>query len=844
MEHIAKKMEHIANFSAQGNAKIFGLLSTHLYSNKLEAAIREVGTNAIDATREHLLDTPVEITVTGSAAELTVVKCRDWGIGISPARMDEFVATLGSSSKVGDANQNGTFGIGMLSLFGVSEQFTIETTTLVDGELTASQYLVYIGAEGIPTYTRLAREHPDETTGTTVNFPVPKEDARSVLVTVVKLWNLSDRVKIFSGLSGAIVPHFSESSRRQILVDEPGYKVVAFGDDLTNIYRQIVPVVCVGDVIYPVLSYDDSFNRLLRSNQDLWPHNYRETLVESVIPTEDLTQFKQLWAQVFDRDGRDLDVNNANARLTRFHQRHGHAAVLYLQFDKGQIELPASREQLVASDRNATRVMERLFLAIAGVGRALKADFDRVVATGDIGEIYSRAKNIAFLIDSIPFGKAAGRLNFELDLLDKTVEVYSNICWHPRARVPNPVSLDKPELSKLAFWWIFEHLWEQPNPPRLIFIIDPDENRHTKVELERLTGEKFESLGLFIAIRGGTKESAQSFIEQTQLVALGCKPKIYDRAKLLADPKEVAPTAAKKPPQDRYLRRMESVRDAGRMVLDWRRGINGMDLDDFMANARPVLKNQPPDDADSNVWYLPPELLHKPIEVAYYCALAHLFEIEGVLYFRPKPFDKFCRIVALPQSRDLIDCLRDRSRSYLNDIAADCQELGFIPGVSPDAISHPDRLNVYDFNHKWRDLSVGLQNLGLTLYTRDMCSDRELGLWQFATKTSSAKLNGLLLHHWRLLIDVADPAAELYHSRMATWFPNRNIPIDDRGQATTDWAIGIVGRHLPLIQLCQHMPLDETARAAIGPCLRWDSEIPTVEDLACIERTIANLDTI
>lgn len=76
---------------------IVDLLSSSLYSNKLESSIREIYTNALDANIEASSSTPIDITLPDS--DNPFISFRDYGLGMDPDKVVNTYINLGASTK-------------------------------------------------------------------------------------------------------------------------------------------------------------------------------------------------------------------------------------------------------------------------------------------------------------------------------------------------------------------------------------------------------------------------------------------------------------------------------------------------------------------------------------------------------------------------------------------------------------------------------------------------------------------------------------------------------------------------------------------------------------------------
>ncbi|WP_040352348.1 HSP90 family protein [Blastopirellula marina] len=112
------------------------LLSQHLYSGP-HVFIRELLQNGVDAIQARRQIEPkhegaIEIEVVTSEESDPTIIFQDNGVGLTEAEVQQFLATIGQSSKRGEATSRpddflGQFGIGLLSCFTVSDEIIVLT---------------------------------------------------------------------------------------------------------------------------------------------------------------------------------------------------------------------------------------------------------------------------------------------------------------------------------------------------------------------------------------------------------------------------------------------------------------------------------------------------------------------------------------------------------------------------------------------------------------------------------------------------------------------------------------------------------------------------------------------
>lgn len=152
----------------------FALILNHLidtYTKPKEATVREVVSNATDATV--LLPAserrPIEITSPSTFKPAFTV--RDYGVGMSPETVEHIYLQFGGTTKEFDFSQIGSKGLGAKAPLSYCSEFSISTTR--DGVTT--DILMSRNSEG-PDAKILGSRATDEPNGTVVTIPVRMED--------------------------------------------------------------------------------------------------------------------------------------------------------------------------------------------------------------------------------------------------------------------------------------------------------------------------------------------------------------------------------------------------------------------------------------------------------------------------------------------------------------------------------------------------------------------------------------------------------------------------------------------------------------------------------------------
>ena len=114
------------SFGMEYNAVAFDILSKGLYKDAVEAIIRELSTNAIDAHKQAgTQDKPFDVHLPNYANSAFYI--RDYGTGLSQDQIEKIYVTFFNSTKRGDNDAIGCFGLGSKTPFAYTTQYTVES---------------------------------------------------------------------------------------------------------------------------------------------------------------------------------------------------------------------------------------------------------------------------------------------------------------------------------------------------------------------------------------------------------------------------------------------------------------------------------------------------------------------------------------------------------------------------------------------------------------------------------------------------------------------------------------------------------------------------------------------
>lgn len=164
-------------FTIKASKHAFKILSDSLYSNKIQAVVREYLTNALDAHIASKREIPFIIT---EPSENILEGTRYWGVrdfgsGLSKEGIKKYYCTYFSSSKQESNDFTGMLGLGCKSAFAYTQQFSV--TSWFNGEKT--EYLLFID-NGLPQITEIYSEPSNEPSGIKVSIPVKELDVNKL----------------------------------------------------------------------------------------------------------------------------------------------------------------------------------------------------------------------------------------------------------------------------------------------------------------------------------------------------------------------------------------------------------------------------------------------------------------------------------------------------------------------------------------------------------------------------------------------------------------------------------------------------------------------------------------
>lgn len=167
--HLLSGNIETTEFRLEANAHVFQMLTTKVYNDIILAPIRELSTNAVDATIEAGSDRTFDVHL--PTQDEPYFSVRDYGTGLSEEAIKTMYTTMGASTKRESNAYNGQFGIGKLAPLAYTSSFTI------DSYYNAIHYVYLITLkDGIPVYTLLSSTATTEPNGLKLTLPVKLQD--------------------------------------------------------------------------------------------------------------------------------------------------------------------------------------------------------------------------------------------------------------------------------------------------------------------------------------------------------------------------------------------------------------------------------------------------------------------------------------------------------------------------------------------------------------------------------------------------------------------------------------------------------------------------------------------
>ena len=220
----------------ENSAKMFEILSSGIYKDKIAAVIREYCCNAHDA---HIAaGNPKPFTVQLPNQMDPTFAVIDNGTGVDPEKIGEIFWTYGHSTKTEDQNQIGALGLGSKSAFAYTKSSFIVKNRYNGVEYS---YMCFIDEKGEPSGSLVNTEETTEHNGITVEFAVRNSDIPTFYARYFEIINYWKNKPNVIGVSDDIINQHKKSKN-----------IVVSGDNWYIDFNMKSPVAVMGGVAYPI----------------------------------------------------------------------------------------------------------------------------------------------------------------------------------------------------------------------------------------------------------------------------------------------------------------------------------------------------------------------------------------------------------------------------------------------------------------------------------------------------------------------------------------------------------------------------------------------------------------
>ncbi len=219
-------------FKIKATSKAFSILSSGLYSNKIQAIVRELSCNAYDAhVAAGKKNVPIEVKLPNALSPSFVVK--DYGTGLSHDQVINLYTTYFESTKSDSNDFIGALGLGSKSPFSYVNAFSVESR--YNGTL--RQYRAFLNEEGVPSISLMNETTTSEENGITISVDVKANDFIAFANAAKIAFEFFDPVPIVNGTS------YTPNKAVYDSIQEKNWKIkaqVAYGETRLRVVQGLV----------------------------------------------------------------------------------------------------------------------------------------------------------------------------------------------------------------------------------------------------------------------------------------------------------------------------------------------------------------------------------------------------------------------------------------------------------------------------------------------------------------------------------------------------------------------------------------------------------------------------
>ena len=293
------------NFNIEMNGKAFKALFSDIYTEKINAVVREVGSNCADAHKmAGKVDTPFKIEIHKDEFNGSYIKFIDYGVGMSKSQIENLYTSFFSSNKDTNNDCIGGFGIGSKSPLAYTDKFITESVK--DG---FKNIALIVSVDGQPQYNLIVEDSPtDEPNGTIVRIDIDSKDVNDFIYQsnwqfrTFKPFPIIEHNTDYkiNDIDTFLNPFYEDDN---VILLKQGYS-----NNRKNIYVSIDGITYDYDIGSCVSVMSNLFHAVLKINTgDVEVSLSRESIVRNDKTTKFLCdKVKQYSAQIEDRLSKDL----------------------------------------------------------------------------------------------------------------------------------------------------------------------------------------------------------------------------------------------------------------------------------------------------------------------------------------------------------------------------------------------------------------------------------------------------------------------------------------------------------------------------------------------------------
>lgn len=200
---------------------IIDILRNRLYSNPIRTLTQEYLCNARDSHREAGREN-IPLKVTLPTRLDSVLKIRDYGVGLSPDRVRDVFVNYGSSTKRKDNVQTGGFGIGAKSAWAYTDSFVV--VSYYEG--LARTYVAHTGKSSNGTLELMSEDPTTEPNGVEVQIPVKESDIEFFINAVYRCTFFWDVKPDLQGITEVEIPKDWNNLKSNIIEKEKNWTLL------------------------------------------------------------------------------------------------------------------------------------------------------------------------------------------------------------------------------------------------------------------------------------------------------------------------------------------------------------------------------------------------------------------------------------------------------------------------------------------------------------------------------------------------------------------------------------------------------------------------------------------